>query len=165
LARGAKVGGFAGQLSLFGVPDLLQFLCAGRRTGVITFSSPRGNARIRLYDGSLYWATSPAHPSIVEFLVEREAVAKEQPNQIAEGHVDEVSALVEETSVDVEKMASALRDILHSTVKDLVDWSDGWFMFDRIPDAAKPRPELLFSVQGILLGALSDPSEEQSQAE
>jgi hypothetical protein len=64
LARARKMTGtFTGQLSLFGVPDLLQFLCNARRSGVLTFSSQKGDAKIRMHDGSLYWGTSPAQPS------------------------------------------------------------------------------------------------------
>jgi hypothetical protein len=46
--------------------------------------------------------------------------------------------------------------------KAAVDWSDGWFMFDRVPDTEAPAPELLFGVQGILLDALRELDEERA---
>ena len=157
--RAQSTGAFTGQLSLFGVPALLQFLCGARRTGLITFSSQQGDARIRLHNGLLHFATSPTHPSLFEFLVERGVVPRE-PGASGQGDVEQLGHLLE-NGIEVDKLAEALREALRSTIKEVVEWSDGWFLFDRVAAAASPPADLLFNAQAILLDAVRELDEER----
>jgi hypothetical protein len=150
-------GGFTGQLSLFSVPDLLQFLCGSGRTGLLTFSCQRGDATIRMHNGSLCWGTSPEHSSIVAFLADRQVITLPADASMA----DDVTALCQGEGVNLEALADALRESLRLTIKRAADWSDGWFMFDRSGDATPPPPELLFNAQGVLLDALRELDEER----
>jgi thioredoxin-like negative regulator of GroEL len=157
LGRANKRSGFAGPISLFGVPDLLQFFCNSRRTGVIEFSSQQGDARIRLHEGSICWAVSPSYPKVSQFLHDKEVVSAEQLESLADDRLDtSIVQLVERDRADVDKIREALREQIHLTIKELVDWLDGWFVFDSVRDPAVPRPELMFSAQGILLDVLRE---------
>jgi len=55
---------FAGQLSDFALPDLLEFLRAGRRTGLLVCTSASGVGTLRFRGGSLTGATSPHTPAV-----------------------------------------------------------------------------------------------------
>ena len=156
-----KRTGFAGQISLFGIPDLIQFFCNSRRTGIIGFSSQQGDAKVCLHEGSIYWAESPTHPDVVEFLFDRGAIdvqpaASPRDPMGTIGMLSEVSA---HEQANIGKMRESLRELVHVTLKELMEWADGWFMFDGIRDAATPRPELLLNAQGVLLDVLREMDE------
>ena len=56
-AQQAATGGtesvFSGRLSVFALPDLLEFLRSGRRTGLLVCSSAAGLGRLRFRDGRI----------------------------------------------------------------------------------------------------------------
>lgn len=160
-AAADKQSGIVGEISLFGVPDLLQFFCNSRRTGVITFSSQLGNAKIRLHEGALCWAVSPANPSVGDFLGGAEALTQEQAAQVGDDPDDGMARLLDQNGVEADKINAALRELLHLSIKELVDWTDGWFEFDRIDGAAPPRQELQFNAQGVLLDVMRELDEER----
>lgn len=156
-----RQSGMAGQLSLFGVPDLLQFFSASRRSGDISFSSHRGDAKIRLHDGSLYWAVSPQTPELGAFLCEKGAITSTQLEALEANSEDEaLSQLLDQQQVEADQLQEPLREIIHRTLKELVDWSDGWFLFDPAHQPSEPPPQLLFNAQGVLLDVLREIDEE-----
>jgi len=157
-----KPTGFVGQLSLFSVPDLLQFFCNSRRTGLLAFSSQCGEARIRLHEGSLCWALSPTHPSLGEFLLHQKTIGAEHLQLAADP--EQVGGLYGQEGVDGGRVRDGVREMLHLTLKELVDWTDGWFVFDGIRDTTEPPAELQFNAQGILLDVLREIDEERRDA-
>lgn len=153
-----KQGDFAGQLSLFGVTDLIQFFCQSRRSGTVLFSSQRGDARLRLHEGSICWAVSPSHPSVGRYLRDKEAISDSQLEKLA-GDDDRLSAVVGGAALP--QVRGDLLKLVHATIKDLVEWTDGWFVFDGAREGADFRPELLFNAQGVLLDVLRELDEER----
>lgn len=150
--------GFVGQISLFGVPELLQFICSSRRSGVLVFSSQLGEARIHLHEGQLYSAESPTNPQVGRYLVGKGALPEPLADRIDQGErIDVVLA-----DVPCDSVRGALLDLLRDTVKELVkDWEDGWFQFERSQEEGGPPEDLLFSAQGVLLDALREVDEER----
>jgi hypothetical protein len=68
--------------------------------------------------------------------------------------------LLDRGDADVEKVTRGLRRLLHLSLKELVDWTDGWFEFDRI-EGAVPLAELQFNAQGVLLDVMRELDEER----
>lgn len=129
---------FSGNLSVFAVPDLLEFLRGARRTGLLQCSSGAGTAALRFRDGRIAGAASPATPHVGELLVQArklspavlQAVLERQPSQPgSDGVLGEL--LVREGLVDADAVQEALRQQIALTVKEIVLWRDGEFAFDR----------------------------------
>ncbi len=160
-AASDKQSGIVGEISLFGVPDLLQFFCNSRRTGVITFSSQLGNAKIRMHEGALCWAVCPGNPSVGDFLGGAEAITQEQASQVGDDPDADMARLLNQGGADAEKVNAALRELLHLSLKELVDWTDGWFEFDRIDGAATPQQELQFNAHLVELDVMRELDEER----
>jgi len=154
----ARHSGFVGQISLFGVPELLQFICSSRRSGVLVFSSQLGEARIHLHEGQLYSAESPTNPHVGHYLVGKAAIPQQLADRIDQG--EQIGAVLADVPSD--SVRDALQDLLRDTVKELVkDWEDGWFQFERSQGEGGPPEDLLFSAQGVLLDALREVDEER----
>ena len=66
LLSGASAAGpdavFSGRLSVFSLPDLVEFLRSARRTGVLECSSPAGLGSLRFQAGWICGATAPGLP-------------------------------------------------------------------------------------------------------
>jgi hypothetical protein len=92
---------FSGRLSVFPVPDLLEFLRSARRTGVLRFSADAGTGMLRFNDGWITAGSSPATPS--------------------------TGALV--TRDETQGLADVVRQQIHLAVREMFHWRDGEFAF------------------------------------
>ncbi len=153
-------GDLVGQISLFGIPDLVQFFCNSRRSGKVVFSSQRGDVQLRIHDGWICWAALPEYPSVRAFLYQQNAVTEPQLELLNDDPLADFEQLVAQDSVTTDKVRAALERVIHLSLRELVDWSDGWFIFQGIHEDLNPPAELLFSAQGILLDALREVDEE-----
>ncbi len=166
-ATGAEGAVFSGKLSVFAVPDLLEFLRGARRTGLLVCNSAAGTAALRFREGRISGAASPATPGVGELLVRArrlspvvlQGVLERQAGQPrSDGAMGEV--LVREGLVDAQHVKAALREQISLAVKELVVWRDGDFAFNRIEGEQGPA-EIPVEVdpQEALLNALKDMDE------
>lgn len=158
LAHHEEHHSFTGEISLFGVPDLLQFFCNSRRTGTLMLYSQSEQIEIRLQMGEICWAKSSALPSDTDHLPATEALGDQArplpaPSLLREG----TQTVVERVSLRGEQ--EARHDIERETreaIGQAVKWSDGWFDFKKsVGDATYPA-DMLFDCQGLLLDALRE---------
>jgi len=170
LAGGGAV--FSGQLSVFALPDVMEFVRSARRTGLLVCSSEKGMAAVHFRAGRITGATSPGAPGVGELLlsarkistVALRAVTSAQP----EGQPDHVlgDVLVREGLVDVAAVRDALRRKVELTILEVLHWKDGEFAFNREGDSEAVATEgaMEFDAQGVLLNALRTMDEEARSA-
>ncbi|HEX9399350.1 MAG TPA: DUF4388 domain-containing protein [Anaeromyxobacter sp.] len=174
LARGAASGVpdavFSGQLSSFALPDLLEFLRSGRRTGLLVCSSASGMGALRFREGRITGAASPRTPALGEFLVRGKKItaqalraltladAAEQPDDVLGERI------VSGGLADVGAVQEALEHQVWAAIRELVGWTDGEFAFNREEEAdpAVPRLAIALDPQAVLLDVFRE-NDEQSR--
>jgi hypothetical protein len=128
---------FSGRLAVFALPDLLEFLRSGRRTGVLKISSGTRSGALRFRGGWITGASSPASPGVVALLVASgwlaSAEAQSLESSAGPGAIDAGAAgvLVRRGLVPADAMERALREQAELTLRELVLWKDGTFVFSR----------------------------------
>ena len=164
LSRGGPGAGnganavFSGSLSVFALPDLLEFLRSARRTGLLVCSGVSGVGALRLRDGWITGAAAPRLPSLPDLLLRARKVSALALRALVvppggddpDRRVGEL--LVEEGLVDAAAVREGLQQQIELAVRELVGWKDGQFAFTC--EAGEPvRSELSVQVdpQSVLL--------------
>jgi tetratricopeptide (TPR) repeat protein len=161
--RGSQVGGasvFSGQLSVFALPDVLEFLRSARRTGLLVCSSTKGMAALRFAAGFISGVGSaPGVPGLGDLLlrarkistVALRAVSNGEPADRADLVLGE--RLVKEGLVDAPALQEAVEQQIELTLRELVQWKDGEFAFnhEEAAEPAAPWTAVKVDVQGALL--------------
>jgi|CZKU01.1.fsa_nt_gi hypothetical protein len=127
---------FVGRLETLCLPDLLEFLRNGQRTGVMLFSSSAGTGKIHVRAGRLTGASAPTTTSLPGLLVAGGAVTAEALHALR--HVGpeawskpEIGAtLVAAGAVTIAQVRKALGEQIRSAVSELLSWNDGDFSFE-----------------------------------
>jgi hypothetical protein len=168
LARRAQGSGaaldavFSGRLSVFAFPDLLEFLRSAKRTGLLVCSSARGVAALRLRDGWITGAASPGTPNVGELLLRARKISAlalravpDEPDHVI-GDV-----FVREGLADADAVKEALERQIRLAVRELVEWKDGEFAFNREAegDEGQARIAVALDPQGVLLNVFKDMDE------
>jgi tetratricopeptide (TPR) repeat protein len=160
LAAGSAV--FSGQLSVFALPDVIEFVRSARRTGLLVCSSEDGVAALHFRDGRIAGASSPGAPDLGELLTgarllssvalraARAAGPEEQPDHALGAR------LVEDGLVEAGAVREALRRKIEVAILELMRWREGQFAFNRDGDGRSPRAEspLEFDAQDVLLNVI-----------
>jgi len=150
---------FSGELSDFALPDLLEFLRNGRRTGLLVFTSSQGVGALRFADGRVTSASSPATPTIGRLLVESQQLSAEALDAAASalgpGAADHLLSdhLRREGLVANAALEGALERQLGVTLHELLRWKDGEFTFDREGETGAARLDhpVSVDVQGTMM--------------
>ena len=128
---------FSGRLSVFSLPDLVEFLRSARRTGVLVCSSPSGMGSMRFNDGWICGASAPATPSVAELLFRTGKLTPEALGRVTadqeEPPPDDLigERLVQLGLVDAATVEQTLRLQIEQTLREMVKWTDGEFAFSR----------------------------------
>jgi predicted regulator of Ras-like GTPase activity (Roadblock/LC7/MglB family) len=171
-ARSSQMGGaasvFQGQLSVFALPDVIEFVRSARRTGVLVCSSERGMAAMQFRDGRITGATLPGAPDVGELLVRARklstvalrAVRTAQPAD-APDHVI-ADRIVKEGLADEAAVRDALRRKVEGAIYEVLRWNGGEFAFNRDADAAPAaaQSQVEFDAQDVLLNVLKQMDED-----
>jgi len=152
---------FSGQLSLFPLPDVLEFLRSARRSGVLACSSAAGMAALHFEGGSITRSACTGVPTTGELLVaagkiSREALAAAAAaasNGAEAADETAIEALVRGRQLDLPTVRLAVTRQIELCVRRLVQWKNGEFAFnqDSGPEAASPPWAVAVDPQGILL--------------
>ncbi|HEX2672406.1 MAG TPA: DUF4388 domain-containing protein [Polyangiaceae bacterium] len=153
-----------GSLGTFALPDLLEFLRVGKRSGTLLCSGKAGLGAIHLSGGQITGVASPGVPSIGDWLVERGAISRGQlhealRHQLASGATVPLgTTLVAEKFVSREALREALSLHVASVVRNLMTWESGDFTFDPVVDSEASALALGVEVdpQGVLLDIFKD---------
>jgi hypothetical protein len=166
LAGGDALSGpavtFAGDLSLLGVPELLEFLQLGRRTGILVIVGDRGMGQVHLRGGMITGGASPSCDRINELLLRTGAISRVQSDAIRArigGDATDgafVAALAEEGIANRVQLREAYLERLFSVLFDLAQWREGQFAFDPCGPGGLPEAavEVEVDTQAALLEAL-----------
>ncbi|HEX7488250.1 MAG TPA: DUF4388 domain-containing protein [Anaeromyxobacteraceae bacterium] len=132
---------FSGHLSVFALPELLEFLRSGRRSGLLVCRSAAGSATLRFREGWVTAGRAPSTPALGQLLVRTSKIsakALEAPERLAGGESSEAlgELLVREGLVDAVTVQRALAHQIEHAIRTLVGWQDGEFAFDS--DNVKP---------------------------
>jgi tetratricopeptide (TPR) repeat protein len=134
---------FSGHLGTFALPDLLEFLRTGRRTGLLVCSSEVGMGALRFSSGSITGAAAPGVATLGELLLRaghvdavglavvraRQTTNDKQTPGAADNLLGEL--LVREGKATVQSVRWAAAEQIRLSVRVLIDWHDGEFVFDR----------------------------------
>jgi hypothetical protein len=129
---------FSGSLSLFGIPDLLEFLRSGKRSGTLLCSSSAGIGAIHLRKGFVTGAASPnargAHYHLMAtgIITKEECERVTQLERLEKSHIG--ALLVESGLATAAQAREAQRCQIQDAIKDLMSWGVGKFAFD--PDTS-----------------------------
>ncbi|HSD18731.1 MAG TPA: DUF4388 domain-containing protein [Anaeromyxobacter sp.] len=169
------VGGgpvFSGQLSVFPLPDVVEFVRSARRTGLLVCSSQKGMAAVNFRDGRITGATSPGTPDVGEILLRARKISSvalkaARASQPADQPDHVLGAwLLREGLVDAAAVQEALRWGIEATFRDLVQWRDGEFAFNREGEnepASAPAP-IDLDAQDVLLNVFRQMDEDARDA-
>jgi hypothetical protein len=149
-AMGRSAPMFSGSLQLFGIPDLLEFLRSGQRTGTLICSSTAGIGAIQMRKGRITGAASPRAKELKAYLVAMGVASAGLLDQATETEKDGKTLigdiLVKSGAVTAANVREALRTQIRDAIKDLMEWGEGKFAFD--PEAPMEHcvPEIQIEV-------------------
>jgi predicted regulator of Ras-like GTPase activity (Roadblock/LC7/MglB family)/tetratricopeptide (TPR) repeat protein len=145
---GAHDSVFSGRLSVFSLPDLVEFLRSARRTGTLVCSSPSGLGTMHFRKGWITGASSPSTPAAWELLVRSGKVSAEAARQVmpedARPGLTPCEALVKRGLAEVATVQAALRQQAELTLRELLGWKDGEFAFNQ---GSADAPPIAMAVQ------------------
>jgi Domain of unknown function (DUF4388) len=158
---------FSGYLGIFAMPDVLEFLRSGRRTGLLVLSSEAGMGALRFSEGQITGGAAPGVKSLGEMLLAAGAIDKDSLDAAAAGHKPGKSesilgeVLVREGRVGAAAVREAVIAQIRSAIRVLIGWSDGQFAFDREEQAplASSATAVSLDPQELLLDAYREQDE------
>jgi hypothetical protein len=154
---------FSGRISVFALPELLEFLRTARRSGRLVCRSAAGSATLLFRDGWVTAGRSQSTPDLGQLLVQASKIsakALEAPARLAGGESSEAlgELLVRQGLVDAISVQRAMAHQIEHTIRALIGWQDGEFAFDS--DGATPAVpsalEVALDSQAILLNVFKE---------
>jgi len=169
-----------GRLDEISLPDLLQILAEGGRTGKLTLSHRDGFGVVLFRNGRVIYAASN-HPreAFGSILVSRNLVSPEALHEALE--IQNRSAverrlgaiLVELGELSDESLREVMRSQVGEVIRDLISWRDAYFKFQNvsIPDRGEVEVDYQdlvlepgLSTEGVLINAMrAAPSEDDEE--
>jgi hypothetical protein len=164
--------GFSGQLSLFALPELLELLRGGQRTGRLQLSSRAGAGSVRLRRGKVTGASSPRAAGIGGYLIEGGVVSREQLNQALASQQQEPQRrhlgllLIERHLASAADIRTALVAQVHEAFRELKDWTEGDFTFqpETPTEPSVADIELELDPRAVLLTVFTEEDDRQRDA-
>jgi hypothetical protein len=150
---------FSGNLAVFALPELLEFLRAGRRTGTLVCSSANGLGAMQLVDGRISGAVAPSTPRFQELVADSGVV----PANILAAYLASITnvkvgiplgtLLVQDGLITKAQLEGVLTKQIMLAVTEMLQWTEGQFAFE--PESVSPMitvvTEIALDPQGILL--------------
>ena len=158
-----------GSLRLFSLPDLLEFLRVGQRTGTLVCASPEGLGTIELRRGRIFSAVAAGVATLEEFVVQSGALSQADLDRCL-GVAKQVqptatlpTLLLTEKLVERDLMHELLMSHVVRVLRHLMGWEAGEFSFDPAPrpDALDTQPGIDLDPQGVLLNIFKDMDDAQ----
>ncbi len=153
-----------GRLEDLSLTDIVQIVFLSRRTGVLEIVDDRGRHTVLFRGGLIVNASSPDHPDLLTYLVEKGVLAADNLKtlrQMEEGGIPYGTAALELNLVKQEDLGNAIRGRIVDVVTPLMNSREGEFNFI-LSDSMTPidieyEPDTVFKEGGIapqkILGA------------
>jgi tetratricopeptide (TPR) repeat protein len=158
--RTASSGGITSDLSIFSLPELLEFLGLQRATGTLLIHGPDGREGVlELFEGQLSGARHAGGRRLSDVLVEEDLVSRTDMLRALSGLVEHTTdaallgAVLQAHLVQREALTSVVKREIKLHLGVLVQWREGQAMFYRAPIAAA-RPEIVVETRWALMDAL-----------
>lgn len=160
---------FTGDLQLFAVPDLLEFLKSSRRTGTLVITTPTGIGAVHMKRGMITGAAAPDGKNVGDLLIESGAITAEQLKAAAEhqkaASPDKLlgSIMIELGLINAETLQRVLITQIKQSVFHMVSWTAGRFAFE--PDKREQVDDVsdvgvALDTQAVLLDVLRELDEQ-----
>lgn len=135
LAAVGKDSAFSGELQLFALPDLLEFLRVGRRSGALIIKGPAGSGAIYLRDGMMLSASAPSSGDLGAILVETGKATSAQIERAKRTRLRDSqrrlgAILLEDEQVAATDLRDATSAQVYRAMRELVNWTTGRFAFE-----------------------------------
>jgi hypothetical protein len=152
---------FAGDLKMFGLVDLIEFLGNARRTGSLSCVSKERKAKVQMRFGKIVSASCSPVRGLREYLAARILGGSALPAQTGAptdiwGKPDAAVTVVKLGLASSSQVRAALDEQLRDVLGELMTWTEGEFSFET-ERPGHPSPldlELEFDSQGLLLDVL-----------
>jgi tetratricopeptide (TPR) repeat protein len=158
---------FTGEIHLFAVPDLLEFLKSSHRTGALVISAESGVGAIYLRKGMVVGAASPACMNIGDILLSSGKISPGQLKKTVELQEKDPNRLlgaimVEHGIVQPDMMRDALTAQVYSAVREMIGWTTGRFVFepDKTGNTMPSECGIELDTQSVLLDIFRQMDEE-----
>ena len=126
---------FKGDLSDIGFPDILEFLRASRKTGVISFKRDRVRKSIYIQDGNVIFATSNIpEDRLGDLLLAKGKITRKDYDRsvtMLGGSKRQGRILVEMTAISPKVLWEGVQDQIRHIVYSLFNWERGMFFFSQ----------------------------------
>jgi hypothetical protein len=128
---------FTGNLKMFTLPNLLEFLRVNNSTGTLFLRGKRGTGEVHLRGGMLIGAAASRAPRLGDILVrtgqlKRDDLDKFISLQRAEETLDSLGALLlDRKAINERGLRAAIIAQIHASMAELIAWEDGNFSFDK----------------------------------
>jgi len=163
-SSGRRMNVFSGELSEFALPDLLEFLRGGKRTGMLVCSSSAGVGGLGFRRGFVTGGASPATPHIGRLLVELkhldEATLRSVIARQSTDYRDQLigAVLVRERMVDAAAVRAALERQIEIAIREMVHWREGQFTFtaEGVSEPQSADVDVLVDPQATLLNIFKE---------
>jgi hypothetical protein len=148
--------GLTGNLRTMDLPEILQWISAGRKTGTLNLERKSVQKRIVFKEGNIFSSTSTdPRESLGQFLLREHLLSEEQLfktllRQEQEGRMLG-SILVSDGLVSEEDLLHTLRTKAEETVYDLFHWPEGRFEFKDGDTAKGPLIPIDLGVPAVIL--------------
>ena len=153
----AKEGSLSGDLSVFRVEELLEFLGIQRSTGKLLLTSNGRRGVIQIVEGRLTQARYPGRASLGTVLVARGLVAAEQvrtlPREIIDDDPQLARVLVDARAIDPIQLEAVLQSRIEQGIMHILAWADGRARFE--PETDAETPAFGFEHQQILMSVMA----------
>jgi len=155
---------FTGDLQLFAVPDLLDFLNSSRRTGTLVITSEHGIGAVQLKEGFIVGAASPGSTNMGDLLMDGGVLTREQVQSAVERQKTDSpdqllgAILLEMGLVQRPQLQGALEQQVRRALREMVEWASGRFAFepDRNGSENPGGIEIHLDTRGVLLDVLRE---------
>jgi len=151
-----------GDLQLFRVADLIEFLYRSRRTGTLVITSEQGIGALHLRQGNITNATSPGCANIGDLLLGEGVIDAETLSAAAVAQTEATTPTLlgtifaERFGVEADQIRAAIRQQVQGALRELLGWSEGRFAFEPDP-STDPQPgseiDVVIDTLGVLLDA------------
>jgi Domain of unknown function (DUF4388) len=151
-----------GSLATFALPDLLEFLRVGQRTGTLVCASDAGLGAIHIKRGRITGAASPGVPSIGDWLVQRGVLTQEKLHEALRHHTQSGTktqlggTLVAHKLVSQESLQEALMVHVGAVIRKLMTWESGAFTFDPASAETAEGADIEIEPQNVLLNIFKE---------
>ena len=135
IENGSQDSLFSGELKIFSLPELLEFLRNGKRTGSLICSSKEGVGAVEVSNGQISSAIVPEADNIGTLLLKKGKISKEALSRAVDTQQKDLAGtrigavLVEKGLVDAETIRAVIVEQTFSAIKQMMSWRDGRFVF------------------------------------